>query len=114
VAEHSGTARRLTNLFFDPNPVEHLGSFLEARLIHRTARGELVRSKLEVIIANLMHALKIAEGYEQPLEGNDRTVRYPDFTIEDAETGKRMFLEHLGLMSEPAYRRHWGSKARSV
>lgn len=68
------------------------------------------RSKSEVIIANLLHALGITYAYEQPFTGQDGSVRYPDFTIEDAETGRRVFLEHLGLMSEPAYRRRWSAK----
>jgi hypothetical protein len=110
LSEHSETARRLTNLFSDPKPVEHIGKFLEEGLIHRTTRGELVRSKSEVIIANLLHALGITYAYEQPFTGQDGSVRYPDFTIEDAETGRRVFLEHLGLMSEPAYLRRWLAK----
>lgn len=110
LSEHSETARRLTNLFSDPKPVEHVGSFLEEGLIHRTTRGELVRSKSEVIIANLLHGLGITYAYEQPFTGQDGSVRYPDFTIEDAETGRRVFLEHLGLLSEPAYRRRWLAK----
>ena len=111
-AGHSETARRLTktNLFTDPRPVEHLGSFLEDGLIHRTARGELVRSKSEVIIANLLHALGAAYAYEQPFIGLDGSVRYPDFTIDNSETGKRVFLEHLGMMTEPAYKGRWQRK----
>lgn len=110
LAEHSEAARRLTNLFVDPNPIAHVGTFLEEGLIHRTTRGELVRSKSEVIIANLLHALNINYAYEQPFVGIDGSVRYPDFTIEDAETGQRVYLEHLGLLSEPAYRRRWQAK----
>ena len=34
LSEHSETARRLTNLFSDPKPVEHVGAFLEEGLIH--------------------------------------------------------------------------------
>ena len=37
-------------------------------------------------------------------------MRYPDFTIDDAESGRRVFLEHLGMMSEPAYERRWAAK----
>jgi hypothetical protein len=109
-AEHSETFRRLTNLFRNPKPVEYVGRFLEDGLIHRTARGELVRSKSEVIIANLLHGLDITYAYEQPFVGRDGSVRYPDFTIDDAETGQKVFLEHLGMMAEPAYRRRWQSK----
>lgn len=109
-AEHSEAARRLTNLFIAPRPVEHGGTFLEDGLIHRTARGELVRSKSEVIIANILHALDIPYAYEQPMKGSDGSLRYPDFTIEDAETGQRVILEHLGMMSEPSYRKRWSEK----
>jgi hypothetical protein len=108
--EHSETARRITNLFAAPSPVEHVKVFFEEGLIHRTARGEMVRSKSEVIIANLLHSMGIPYAYELPFAGKDGSVRYPDFTIDDAETGRRVFLEHLGMMSEPAYRRRWESK----
>lgn len=110
LAEHSETARRLTNLFSDPKLVEYVGKFLEESLIHRTTHGELVRSKSEVNIANLLHGLGITYAYEQPFTGQDGSVRYPDFTIEDAKTGRRVLLEHLGLMSEPAYERRWLAK----
>lgn len=109
-AGHSSTARRLTNLFFDPHPIEHADAFLEERLIHRTKKGELVRSKSELIVANILHSLGVTYVYEQPFTGQDGSIRYPDFTIEDAESGRRVFLEHLGMMSDPSYRSRWESK----
>lgn len=42
--DRSETARRLTNLFVAPSPVAIDGRFFEEGLIHRTARGEMVRS----------------------------------------------------------------------
>jgi len=108
--QHSDTARRITNLFTAPKPVEHIGVFFEEGLIHRTARGEMVRSKSEVIIANLLHSMGISYAYEQPFTGKDGSVKYPDFTIEDAETGQRVFLEHLGLLHNSAYKRRWDAK----
>jgi hypothetical protein len=109
-AEYSETFRRLTNLFRNPKPIEYVGKFLEDGLIHRTAKGELVRSKSEVIIANLLHGLDITYAYEPPFVGRDGSIRYPDFTIDDAETGQKVFLEHLGMITEPAYRRRWQNK----
>jgi len=50
--DRSETARRLTNLFIARSPVVINGQFFEEYLIHRTARGEMVRSKSEVIIAD--------------------------------------------------------------
>jgi hypothetical protein len=62
---------------------------MEESLIHRTLRNEAVRSKSEVIIANLLHGLGIDYSYEKQLRGPDGRVRYPDFTIDDAATGPR-------------------------
>ena len=111
-AEKSDSAKRLTNLFTSPDLVEHAGTFLERGLVHRTARGELVRSKSEVIIADLLDGLGLPYAYEQPFTAPDGSVRYPDFTIDDAETGRRMLIEHLGMMDQPDYARRWEAKAQ--
>jgi len=109
-ADRSETAKRLTNLFVDPKLVAYGRAFLEAGLIHRTARGELVRSKSEVIIADLLDGLSVPYSYEQPFTGPDGSVRYPDFTVDDAETGRRLLIEHLGMMDRPDYVRRWKAK----
>jgi hypothetical protein len=105
----SATARRLTNLFGAPRPVAIGDSFLEDRLIHRTSRGEAVRSKSEVIIANLLHSQHIDYHYEHPLELDGR-VKYPDFTIEDDDAGITYYWEHCGMLNDPSYRRRWAEK----
>jgi hypothetical protein len=107
---HSEAARRLTNLFQEAHPVELRDRFLEDGLIHKTRRGESVRSKSEVIIANELHRLNIDYSYELAFIGNDGKVRYPDFTIEDAETGQIIIWEHLGLLHDPVYRKRWEVK----
>lgn len=107
---YSEAARRLTNIFSDPKPVELNDRFLEDKLINKTRRGESVRSKSEVIIANLLYENKIDYNYEQRLVGQDGSVRYPDFTIEDADTGNIYYWEHLGMMFDPAYRERWQRK----
>jgi AAA domain/UvrD-like helicase C-terminal domain len=106
----SETAARLTNLFTDPEPVEVDGRFLEAGLIHRTRRGTAVRSKSEVIIADLLFAKGVDFQYERPLIGADGSWRSPDFTIEDDTTGTTIYWEHLGMLQRPSYRRKWESK----
>lgn len=55
---YSEAAKRLTNLFEAISRVELMDRFLEERLIHRTRRGESVRSKSEVIIADLFFIAK--------------------------------------------------------
>lgn len=109
-SDRSETARRVTNLFTDPAPESHGTTFLERGLVHRTTRGELVRSKSEVIIANILAARGVSYAYEKPFEGSDGTMRYPDFTVDDAETGRCLLLEHLGMLDLPDYKRRWDKK----
>jgi hypothetical protein len=111
--QYSAAACRLTNLFGPPKPIEFKGTFLEERLIHNTTRGELVRSKSEVIIANLLHAKTIDYAYEQELVlGGLPTNKFPDFTIEDDNTGESYYWEHLGMLGDRGYKRRWDEKAQ--
>lgn len=109
-AVFSETAARLTNLFIDPEPVEVDGRFLEAGLIHRTRKGIAVRSKSEVIIADLLFAKGIDFQYERPFVAADGSWRSPDFTIEDDTTGTTIYWEHLGMLQRPSYQRKWETK----
>ncbi len=105
----SATASRLTNLFEKPNPVEVEGTFLEERLIHRTSDGTAVRSKSEVIVYDRLLNAGLEPVYEQALTLNGVT-KYPDFTIEDEDTGLIYYWEHCGLMHDPSYRQRWEKK----
>ena len=68
----------------------------------------MVRSKSEVIIANLLYRNKtdIIYKYEKPLEvienGRKKTI-YPDFTIMNVHTGKVTYWEHAGIMDDAFY-----------
>lgn len=106
----SETARRMTNLLAPPAPVSLDDRFLEEGLIHRTRRGEAVRSKSEVVIADLLFSLKIDYEYEKELVGFDGSRRWPDFTIDDPESGTRVYWEHLGMLDDPRYRDRWERK----
>ena len=109
----SAAACRLTNLFGSPTPIEFKGQFLEEKLIHNTTRGELVRSKSEVIIANLLAARDIDYEYEQQLTiGGVPRDKFPDFTIEDDDTGVKYIWEHLGMLGDHGYKRRWTEKER--
>lgn len=108
--ERSETARRLTNLFAAPAPINIDGRFYEERLIHRTSKGEWVRSKSEVIIADHLYRHGIEPPiYELPLKLGGAT-KYPDFTIEDAESGTNYYWEHCGMLHVPSYLRRWKEK----
>lgn len=109
----SDVARRMTNLFRDANPrevtVRKEKRFLEDRLIHRTERGELVRSKSEVVVADKLHSRRIDYAYESALMLKDGVERYPDFTIVD-DAGVKFYWEHLGMLEDPAYEARWKRK----
>lgn len=111
--QYSASACRLTNLFRPPQPIQFKNTFLEEFLIHHTSRGELVRSKSEVIIANLLHANQVDYTYEQQL-GIDGvpTGKFPDFTIEDDDAGVTYYWEHLGMLGDAGYKRRWEDKER--
>ena len=71
-----------------------------------TARGEVVRSKSEVEIANYLYYRDIPYRYECPLrlkDGQKTLTVYPDFTILDRATREVVLLEHLGRMDDPGY-----------
>lgn len=111
---HSEIARRMTNLFADPLPrqvqMDGKSQFLEDRLIHHTERGDLVRSKSELVIADKLHHRGIDYAYEQPVALPNGRTRYPDFTISDPAYGVTFYWEHLGMYHDAGYRRRWEEK----
>ena len=112
----SEIARRMTDLFEEPTPIQVVTDtgpkFLDQHLLHRTSRNELVRSKAELAIAEKLIAMGVPYVYEQPLLLGGRT-RWPDFTIEDDASGITYYWEHLGLLSDPAYARRWATKRQA-
>jgi hypothetical protein len=105
--ERSETARRNSNLFTpgirdDEDQVPYA-----EHLIHRTSRGELVRSKSELVIANHLHRLGLDYYYERPLDGTTAPGRLrPDFSFID-DAGDLILWEHVGMLDRPDYRRAW-------
>ena len=68
-----------------------------------TMKNEPVRSKSEVIIANLMNAKKVPYHYEYPLKLKDGTVIHPDFYCLNSRTRQTFYWEHFGMMDDPDY-----------
>lgn len=106
----SEVARRFTCLFEVPNIVEYKQKYYEQALIHRTLKGDLVRSKSEVIIANMLVESGIEYEYEKELDLGEDGIRIPDFTIEDAESGTCFYWEHCGMLGDAGYSKHWKEK----
>ena len=65
-------------------------------------KGERVRSKSEVIIADRLYAKGIPYKYECPfLAGNE--IIHSDFTILRLSDRKIVYHEHCGMMGKPEY-----------
>ena len=85
---------------------ESVDRYYAEHLIHRTAdaSGMMVRSKSEVIVADMLTSLGISYEYEQKLSSKDdpNDFRLPDFTV--SYEGDTFYWEHLGMLSVPSYR----------
>ena len=76
-----------------------------------TAKGDYVRSKSEVVIANELYYHQICYEYEKQLPLDEgRYILLPDFTICTPNKKKIVYWEHCGLMNDPAYRNNWERK----
>ena len=69
---------------------------------HYTDKGERVRSKSEVMIANALKQANIPYRYEFPIDVGGYLI-HPDFTILRIKDRHVLYWEHLGRMDEPGY-----------
>ena len=81
----------------------------EAGKIHEALSGDMLRSKSEVIIANLLHDRQIPFRYEEPLFAGDGTLKLPDFTV--VWRGQTFYWEHLGRLDLTEYSDKWETKS---
>ncbi len=108
--EQSETARRNTNLFEGAVRLAEDAIPYAEHLIHRTEKGHLVRSKSELVIANILHGLEIDYEYERVCEGMIEPGRLrPDFSFTMPD-GDLIIWEHLGMLDRPDYKRGWDWK----
>jgi hypothetical protein len=100
----------LFNMHIVPDELASLRieGFLEEYRIHRSLADVMVRSKSEVIIANMLFDRDIPFWYEKPLYARDGSFYLPDFTI--TWHGEEYYWEHLGLLEQDKYRTHWEQK----
>ncbi len=77
--------------------------FREGDPEYYTDRGERVRSKSEVIIANKLSSAGVPYLYECPIVLRNGTLLYPDFTVLNVRERKTMIWEHLGMMDDESY-----------
>jgi hypothetical protein len=107
--ERSETMRRNTNLFHAAVRESAADVPYAEHLIHRTLKGHMVRSKSELVIANMLFDRGLGDRYEyeRKVAGSFRegTLR-PDFSFVDA-AGDLVLWEHLGMLRKPKYKADW-------
>ena len=116
--DESETHRRRTGLFAvdlsggGPHPATVWPSteYMPDQLKHKGPGGIPLRSKSEVIIAQVFEELGISYNYEEPLRSptNQDDFRLPDFTV--SFEGDVYYWEHLGMLAVPSYQAQWQRK----
>lgn len=104
---------QLLSLATAPDATEQNLSVKSVEKCYLTHKGDYVRSKSEVMIANELYTNQILYDYEKPLtlEGYSNPF-YPDFTIYTPKEKQVVYWEHCGLMSNSSYREKWERKKR--
>lgn len=80
-----------------------LKKFCEDAPEYYTYKGERVRSKTEILIANTLKDYNIPYRYECPLYLNGFGMIHPDFTALNVRLRKEFYWEHLGMMDDLEY-----------
>lgn len=71
-----------------------------------TRRGERVRSKSEILIADALYSHNIPYRYEYPLYIGNVLVAAPDFNCLNVRLRREYYWEHLGMMGNKEYANH--------
>lgn len=110
--DQSATRLRNTRIFELSIRSENQPGLYPEALIHRTQKGTAVRSKSEVIVADILDSLGLSYEYEKPLYSKTNPVdfRLPDFTV--SFEGDIFYWEHLGMLNLPHYRQAWERKRK--
>ena len=82
----------------------------ESGKVYRTDSGDMVRSKQERFVANLLTSEGISFEYERELSSRDGSSRYPDFTL--FIKGKQYYWEHWGMVDDYSYRQSIAKRIR--
>lgn len=83
-------------------PYEKMG-FKPDDPVFYTDRGERVRSKSEVLIANELYRHGIPYRYEYPVYSGGVKMAVPDFNCLNVRLRKEYYWEHLGMMGKEDY-----------
>ena len=70
---------------------------------YHTVKGERVRSKSEIIIADTLFRMGVPYRYECPLYLEGAGTIHPDFTVLNVRKRSVYYWEHMGRMDDPDY-----------
>lgn len=93
-------AKMWQSVIYTPKPISEEMSY------QKTERGEIVRSKSELNIANALYRAGIPYRYECPLRLQSGKVIHPDFMVLNVRKRKVFYWEHRGMMDDREYVRH--------
>ena len=82
----------------------------ESGKVYRTDSGDMVRSKQERFVANLLTSEGVSFEYERKLSSWDGSSRYPDFTL--FINGELYYWEHWGMVDDYSYRQDIARRIR--
>ena len=82
----------------------------ESGKVHLADSGDMVRSKQERFVANLLTSEGVSFEYERELSSWDGSSRYPDFTL--FINGELYYWEHWGMVDDYSYRQYIAKKIR--
>ena len=82
----------------------------ESGKVHLADSGDMVRSKQERFVANLLASEGISFEYERKLSSWDGSFRYPDFTL--FINGELYYWEHWGMVDDYSYRQDIAKRIR--
>ena len=83
-------------------PYEKLG-FSKTDAEYYTAKGERVRSKSEILIADALYRNNIPYRYEYPVYSHGVLIAAPDFNCLNVRLRKEYYWEHLGMLGQAEY-----------
>lgn len=87
------------------NEQYEVNPYYQEEKVYPTKKDECVRSKSEVLLADMYYELGIPYRYEAELRLKNGKKKYPDFTLLNIKTRKVIYHEHLGLMDNEEYRK---------
>lgn len=81
-----------------------------SRYRYRTKRGEWVRSKGELWVADCLLRMGLPYVYEPRALLSHGQERWPDFVIPAADPKDEIYVEYLGMTDNSAYDKRWNEK----